>query len=431
VALPSRAGAAERGSAEAVAPADGGAAGFQPRPELRLEDLQRVVLAADPELEAAQLQVDLARAGVRQSRLRANPSLELQYGTIPVGPTNPPGLPRPLAQVPNYGVALAVPVPLGKRRPRIRQAAALERGAEAELEATTRARALELAGTLGELAAASLRREGFEQMVDDTTRSLTAARKRVELGYGAPLELDQLGVELARVELQTRAARSDISRALADCAVVVGDACQEFASSTAARAFLEAWIGAPTVATPLEQRPDLRALAEQVEAAEHAHSLARAQRIPDPTLRLGYLHDRFVISGNQMSSLSLSLSLPLPVFDRGQAQAQAAQAQARRLASERSKRLAAAQEQVPALAQRVDLERGRQLQLRDEAIPAARAIVSSLEDAAERRLTSLNELVQARRALRELLLEEANAYAAAYEARLELLRVLPPPETSR
>jgi outer membrane protein, heavy metal efflux system len=436
--LPTTGAASDDGAevtpASPVGASGAAAAGFRPHPQLRLQDLERVAMDGDPELEAAQLQVDLARAQVRQSRMRPNPTLDLEYGTIPLGRTNPPNLPRPFANVPNYGVGVSVPVPLAKRRPRIRQAQALERAAQAELEVVARSRAFALAETLGELAAASLRREGFEQMVADTERSITVASQRVALSYGVPLEVDQLGVELARIELQVRVARGDIAQALADCAAVVGSPCQEFASSTEARAYLDAWIGAAATEaaaqTPLEERPDLRALAEHTAAAEQARALARAQRIPDPSFRLGFLHDRFLESGNHMNSLSASLSLPLPVFDRGQAQMQAAQAQARRLASERSKRAEAARSRIPALAQRVDIERERQAKLRDEAIPAAKAIVRSLEEAAERRLTSITELVHARRAMRELLLEEAAAYDAAYRARLELLRELaPPPET--
>ncbi|PRP94827.1 TolC family protein [Enhygromyxa salina] len=409
---------------------DGGQV-FRPSAELGLEDLQEIVGEGLADLEAAALRVDLARADVRQSRLLPNPILDLEYGTIPFGTTNPADLDRPFANIPNYGVGVAYPIELGKRRPRIQRDRALERGARAELDAVTRSQALELAATLGELATAILRLEGFEEMVADSERSVAAAEVRVATSFGVPLDVDRLRVELTRTEQLVLTARSDISRALADCATRVGRACERFVDSSAARAYLEAWIAADPGEVAIEERPDLRALSEYGEAASASERLARAQRIPDPTLRVGYTHDRFWVSGNQMNSFTISLSFALPTFDRGQAQRQAAEAQTHRLGAERSKRVAATQAQLPDLARQVELERDRQVLLRDDAIPAAKRIASAIEDAAESRLTTITEVVQARRTLRELLLAEAEAYAAAYEARLELLRVLAPPNETK
>ena len=51
-------------------------------------------------------------------------------------------------------------------------------------------------------------------------------------------------------------------------------------------------------------------------------------------MRVGYVYDSFVVSGNQRHSLGVSLSLPLALFDHGQAGAQAAQARAWRSAEQ-------------------------------------------------------------------------------------------------
>src|SRR5690606_7107470 len=129
--------------------------------------------------------------------------------------------------------------------------------------------------------------------------------KRVELSFGVPLDVDRLRIELARTERQLLTARSDISEALSTCALYVGASCHGFEDGAAARAFLERWIEATTSeGAALEQRPDLRALSAYADAARAATRLARNQAIPDPTLRFGYLHDRFLESGNHMNSLS-------------------------------------------------------------------------------------------------------------------------------
>lgn len=407
-----------------AAPAN--AAGFRPAPDTDLTQLEQLLVETSPDLEDARLQVDLAGAAVRQSRLIPNPQLDLSYATIPIGQTNPPGLERPFANVPNYGIGISFPIEIAKRGPRVREARALERGVRMEFEAVTRARALDLAQTLGELATASLRVEGFEQVVVEMERTVEVAAQRVNLTYGAPLEVDKLRIELARARSLVAVARSDVAQALANCAMQTGGSCESFVDGETARAYLEAWIDGEAVVGELEHRRDLVALSEYADAARAAQKLARAQAIPDPTLRFGYLHDRFLESGNHRNSLALSLSFDLPVFDRGQAQRDAAVARERRLVAERSKRLEAANAQIPALAERVEIERERRRALRDEAIPIAKQVVESVEQAADQRLIPIGENVQARRVLRELLLEEADAYAAAYAAQLALLRAQPP-----
>ncbi len=409
--------------ARTAAAAEPVTAGFEPRPDTDLTVLERLLIESAPELEPAQLQVDLAHAAVRQSRLLPNPQLDLGWATIPLGATNPPDLERPLANVPNYGVGIAFPIELGKRGPRVREARALARGTQRELDALIRARALDLAETLGELATACLRVEGFEQLVEDMEHTVEVAKQRVSLSYGVPLDVDRFQVELTRARSLVLVARSDVTRAQAACAAQLGRACEPFASGEAARAYLEAWIDVAWVAgDTLERRPDLAALSEYADAARASARLARNHAIPDPTVRLGYLHDRFVASGNHVHSLAISLSFALPAFDRGQVRREAAVARERRLIAERDKRLAAATAQLPALAARAELERERRRALRDEAIPTAKLVVASFAQAAEQRLVSVAENIQVRRVLRELLLEEADAYADAYAAQITLLR---------
>jgi cobalt-zinc-cadmium efflux system outer membrane protein len=147
-------------------------------------------------------------------------------------------------------------------------------------------------------------------------------------------------------------------------------------------------------------------------------------------VRLGYLHDRFVISGNQMNSLNLGLSFPLPIFDHGQAMMAAARARQARFAAERRRRLAASEVRSQALRERVATQRARQHALSEQIIPRARTVLDEIERAAETRLVGLGDVLQARRTMSELLLEEADSYADAFDAYLELLAEFPRDEES-
>ncbi len=404
----------------------GAAPRFVPDAALDLVTLERIISERTPAIEAANLEFELAAAERRQSRLLPNPELDVGWGTVPVGPLNPPGLAQPLAHVPNYSVGLSYTFPVGKRRPRMQRAQALVEASEASRGALTRALSLRFAGLLGQLAVATLRREGVRSLVDDAGRAVDVADKRLAGGFGTPLDLDRLRIDLSRSEQLLRSAESDLSAALAACSGLVALRCEAFASSAEARAFLARWIDRAALPTgALAERPDLQALAANERAAVAELRLARAQRLPDPTVRLGYLHDRFLVAGNQLNSLNLNVSIPLPIFDHGQAMAAAAQARQTHYAAERRRRIAASEVRSRALRERVAAQRARQHALSDEIIPRARAVLLEIERAAETRLVGLGDVLQTRRSMSELLLEEAHSYADAFDAYLELLAEFP------
>lgn len=402
---------------------------FVPSADLDLPALERVVRRRSAALQSAALDVDLAAADVKQSRLLNNPTLDGAWSTIPIGDSNPKNLPSPLANVPNYTVGLSYTFPLGKRGPREERAIAAHRGASATLDANARSLALTFARLLGQLATSTLRRDGVRGMVEDGRRSVAIAESRLGASFATPLDVDRMRIDLARTEQTLLSVESDISAALADCSALAGATCEGFASSAEARGLLDRWIRRAAGASParLEDRPDLRALEAQRDAAVAEGSLARAQAIPDPTVRFAYTHDRFVASGNQQNSLSLSVSLPLPLFDHGQAAAQAAEAKKARFGEQRARAIEAAEARIPALARRVESQRRRQEALAKDILPRAVGALRDVERAAESRLLPLTDVIQARRAVDELLVEEADSYRDAFDATVELAAELPSP----
>ena len=117
--------------------------------------------------------------------------------------------------------------------------------------------------------------------------------------------------------------------------------------------------------------------------------------------------------------------MPLPTFDYGQAQKQSAESSSRFLAEERGKRLSVARVRIPVLRQRHELSLQRCQRLSGEIIPKARAVLTNLEKAVENRLLPLTQVIQARRVVSELFIEEAQSCGDAYVAALELVREMP------
>jgi cobalt-zinc-cadmium efflux system outer membrane protein len=405
-------------------------AALDPSPLVGPEWLAPLVRAGAPDVRASETDVDVAIAGERQSERLGNPSLDLSWGTIPIGPTNPRDLADPLGAIPNYGVGLSYTVPLAKRGPTQRRATATRQATEATRDASVRDATLALADVLGRLAATTLRRGGLVDLAADAGRAVDLAELRVAAQLGSPLDVARLRIERARTDDLLRGVDGELAALRASCAPWVGRPCADFASPEAARAFLDAWLtraphgdGAARTAAltaTIDARPDLAALAFAEDAARADATLARRQALPDPTIRLGFVHDSFAASGAQPNALNLAVALPLPVFDAGQAAEQAAERRSVGLAAQRARLRDAARARVPALLDTLDAQLARRRHVTDDTIPEARRVLADVARAVDQRLLPLSDLLQSRRALSELLLEEADAYLAAYQALLGL-----------
>lgn len=388
--------------------------------------LSSLVAARSADLRGERLGVDLARADARQARRLGNPTLDAAWATVPLGETNPSGLETPLSNIPSYSVGLSYTFPLGKRGPRAERADALVEQASRGYAASARARAIELVRILGDLAVATLRLDGLGDLVAGGKGSVALAESRLAGGFATPLEVDRLKIELSRFELQILENEGNAKAALAACATIVGATCRPFESTGAARAWLAAWIDRASRATGApEDRDDVRALVAGERAAGAEADLARAQKIPDPTIRLGYVYDQFVVSGNQRHSANVSIALPLPLFDHGQAGLDAAEARGRGLGEQRALALASARARVASLRDLLARQRERWATIDAQMLPPARAVVSDVEHAAAARLVPATDLIQARRTLDELLVQEAESFAAGLDAALALLATIP------
>jgi len=186
-----------------------------------------------------------------------------------------------------------------------------------------------------------------------------------------------------------------------------------------------------------ESRPDLQSLAEQEAAADSAVRLARARRLPDPTVRLGYTRDQFVMAGNQRNSLSLGISLPLPFSERGQADAALALSARSTAQMARRLRLDQAQRDLDRLLDDSRSLKLRQTTMRQEYVPLARSLVARLTASVKAGGVPLPELLLARRTLNELLSDANDLDRSIFENTLALRRcsgaqpITPPPPLQR
>ncbi|MFN8641503.1 MAG: TolC family protein [Candidatus Binatia bacterium] len=386
--------------------------------------LAAAVWERSPDVLAARAESQVAASEETRAHLLPNPQLDLAWGTIPIGPTNPRDLNDPIGNVPNYSAGLSELVEIGKRGPR-QAATAAEREAAAQRTVATFAdQYFALLGAIGRVAMGEERAAMLDRQVEESARLLELEQARADKGEIAHMQADRTEAEHLRLVAERDGARSDLEEARAACAELVAEPCALFGSEDAARAFLRRGAGTPVPAawsSAIEQRrPDLVALAAAERAAGERLALARNQAIPDVTLRLGYTYDTFVASGAQRQSLGVGVQLPLPVADHGQADQ--AKASAEQLGARRARETVAASAR---LALGAALQRRASTETRLAQLDSARARADDLRrtmsGAAREGGVSQVDVLLVRRRYEEILLNRSeldyDAYAAALAAR--------------
>jgi cobalt-zinc-cadmium efflux system outer membrane protein len=390
-------------------------------------ELGRLLWERAPGLAVARARVATARAQIVRSETLPNPTLDLSWNTIPVGETTPPGLSNRLINIPNYAVVLAQPFEIGKRGPRQHAA---RHGADAALwDAADQLRQtwLDFFVVVGRVASSEQRIAALAGLTDDAAKLSELQQRRAEKGDVANLEYERARLEEERLRSSLGEERHKLAVALTDCARLTGATCEPFGDAEKALAFFDDAVSRSGdslehLRSQLAERPDLKSLAALEEAAQATGDLARARVWPDPEVRLGFVYDTFIVSGNQNKSVSLGLAFPLPVFERGRADR--AEASANRWAARRSRELALAHAdlELPNLLRQMDELRARRARTRGNSLPMAKGIVERIAKAVGAGGAPMQDLLQARRTLGELLADAADLDFASFETSLALLR---------
>ena len=382
--------------------------------------LARTLWATSPDLQLVRGTLAAARADAQRAKLWPNPGLDLSLNTLPVGPTNPIGLQDPWVNVPNLQLGVSWLVELGKRGPR-------QTATQKALEAT-RAGALEqvrhftlgVADVIADIAFAEVRIAQLTAQSADATHLVELQRARASKGDTSLLDADRAQLEQEGVLTMLEEAKQSLAEGLTACARLAGVPCRSFADPELATAWLQRTLSAPEEG-PL--RPDLRALEAMQASATALSTLASNRGLPDPTLRAGYVHDRFVASGNQQNSLFVGVSLPLPFMEPGRVDAQAYALQAAAAQHARERLTSAISSGLPALNKQLDSVQARLERLSKVSVPLARSVVERLEVAVTRGGALLQELLLARRTLSDLLLATNELGRTSYHLQLERVRL--------
>lgn len=308
---------------------------FDPLQGASSSELVRRAVAANGELVAARLEIERARARLRQAGLRPNPTLDVEQTS---------GRYTSSAGESETSVGVALPLELGgKRKRRIQLAQAELEAVEAEIANRERRLAAEVHSIHIEALAALRELEATENLKNLDLQTTRFVQARVNEGETAPIELNLLRVEVDRLRSRRALVEGRLKAALLRLKSLVGiPAAEPFRlRENLVNPTLPAPPATPEAAIDiaLRNRPDLKLARLNEEVAQAGLNLARANGTPDVTAFSRYTLNRssyedapIGVRNERDKLLTFGVSIGLPVFNRNQgakAESAAAISQAR------------------------------------------------------------------------------------------------------
>jgi len=294
---------------------------FDPLQGASSNDLIRRALSSNGEIAAVRLEIDRARARLRQAGLRPNPTLDFEQSNGKY--TGSSG-----ESERSIGVSLPLEVG-GQRRRRIELARAELEAVEAEVADRERRLAAEVRSVYVE-ALAALRElditENLNNLDLQTTRFIQA---RVNEGETAPIDLNLVRAEVDRLRSRRALVEGRLKASLLKLKNLAG-------ISAAEPLRLREDLSKPVLPAPpaslaaaidiaLRHRPDLKLARLNEEVAQAGLSLTRANSTPDVTAfsrytlnRSSYEDTPVGVRSDRDKLLTFGVSIGIPVFNRNQ-----------------------------------------------------------------------------------------------------------------
>ncbi len=269
---------------------------------LTLESALQSAFAGNPDLAAAQWEIDIAQGGRQQAGLIPNPvaSWDAEDTRRSTRTTT-----VKLSQTLELG---------GKRGARIEVASRAQDAAAQELEQRRNLlRAEVIDGFYGALRAQE-RLELAQRSMALAERGLVIANGRVTAGKASPVEATRAQVEVSQIRLERSRAEIGVSDAYRRLAAITGSGTIGFERVEAGAVNTPALPSATQLLARLESTAELRLAQLQIQQRDAGLGLEKAQRIPDLDISIGSQYDASVRERVNL----VGVSMPIPLFNRNQ-----------------------------------------------------------------------------------------------------------------
>lgn len=292
---------------------------------LTLTEARALAERVSPEIAAARAAVRAAEGRTRQAGAFPNPVASYsREQTSGDGTRNAQDI-----------IAFEQQLELGGQRSARRAAAgAFRAAAEARLDASRAQIGFDVARAYAQAVAADRRAALTKEAAQIFTEAGRVGRERLAAGDMSGYEHRRIRLEAARyaaLEAEAQMIRANARRALATL-LSAPNLNVEPGSLVLTDSLMPGRLPLPVdslVTLALMQRPELLAVQREAGAARAEARLARAERIPTPTLGAGYKHER-APGGTSLGGFVAQISLPLPIWDRRGGAVQAADAEGER-----------------------------------------------------------------------------------------------------
>ncbi|MFZ3322035.1 MAG: TolC family protein [Usitatibacter sp.] len=373
--------------------------------EKRLSDCNRDVIAA-------RLAVAAAEADLRTASQRPNPTLTLEASNV--NPSAGVGAGPLRGKTFDSAARIDQLIERGnKAELRMAQAQASLDAAKADVAEQVRQQRLAMRTAFFDLSAAQERVRLQLDFRDLSAQSADASSQRMKAGEVSRAEANRFRLDAARAANDARQAQSDRERSRLDLAKSLG---MESAASTL-DVRIE-WPKGEESPTLKGDRPDVAAARLRVDAALAGRELARSIATRDVTL--GLQADHWPTSETNMQgtgiSYMFSVSVPLHVrhANEGEAERAAADFETAKAAFARAQASSEAEAKLAETDWRAARERLERVEA--EVRPLARDVAEGAEFAYARGATSVLDLLDARRSLKAVELDEVQASADSAKA---------------
>ncbi len=374
---------------------------------LTLDTALQTAFANNPDLAAAQWDIDIAQGGRQQAGLIPNPVASWDVEDT-----------RRDSRTTSIKISQALELG-GKRGARIDVATRAQDAAALNLEQrrnTLRAEVIE--NYYGALRAQE-RLELAQRSMSVAERGLAVADGRVTAGKASPVEATRAQVQLSEIRLELNRAQIGLTDAYRRLAASTGSATADFQAVAAQTQFTPSLPTATQLLTRLEQTAELRLAELNILQNEASVVLEKAQRIPDLDVSIGSQYDASVRERVNL----VGVSMPIPLFNRNQGNVLAA---SRRADQARDLRNAAELRLRTETRQALDLWQSANTEVRafnQQILPAAQSAVDSATRGFEMGKFSFLDVLDAQRTLIAARTQYLSATAQATDAWVRIERI--------
>ncbi|MEB0109117.1 TolC family protein [Pseudomonas sp. MH9.3] len=374
---------------------------------LTLDAALQTAFANNPDLAAAQWEIDIARGGRQQAGLIPNP---VASWDVEDTRRNARTTTVKLSQTLELG---------GKRGARIDLATQAQVAAALTLEQQRNSLRADVIDRYYGALRAQERLDLAQRSLALAERGLVIANGRVTAGKSSPVEATRAQVQLSEIRLELNRAQVGLNDAYRQLAASTGSAAPDFDAVAAQNRPVPSLPPRAQLLARVEQTAQLRLAELRIREGEASVTLEKAQRIPDLDVSIGSQYDA---STRERVNL-VGVSMPIPVFNRNQGNVLAANRradQARDLRNAVELRLRAETLQALALWQTANTEVHT---FNQQILPAAQSAVDSATRGFEMGKFNFLDVLDAQRTLIAARTQYLTATAQATDAWVRLERI--------